>query len=207
MSSKIQRLCYSMVKCTRIGTTTLFLTALFGCASTEPATERFYTLQPLESNDNSLRGSVGIEEAELLFNPVSVPSYLAQNGIVTAGIDGKIEWANYHLWAELPAVAIKRNLERCVLRSTRSGIQQQRINVEIHRFQGDGNGGVVFDGTWSSHKVADNTALGTYLFEYRQPQIGDGYGALTTALSKTVEQLCVDILSKTLKAQPVKAES
>lgn len=198
MNPGIRYLCDFMAKFTRVSTASLLLTVLIGCAAKNTPTQQFYTLQSLDSDKRPSQGSVGVSEPELIFTRVTVPSYLNQTGIITADIDGKIEWANYHLWAELPAVAIKRYLERCVLNDASSERRQQRIDIEIHRFQGDGKGGVIFDGIWSKHNVDDGTALGTYIFEYRQPQRGDGYGPLATALSQTVEQLCIDIQNKTL---------
>ena len=176
----------------------LLIALLSGCASQAPSVQQYYTLQPFESDAVVAQGSVGVNEADLLINRVSVPAYLAQAGIITADTEGKVEWANYHLWAELPAVAIKRHLERCVLSDKASKRQPQRIDIEIHRFQGDGKGGAVFDGVWTTHSAANGATLGTFLFEYRRPQRGDGYGALATTLSQTVQQLCFDILAKTL---------
>ena len=176
----------------------LLLVLLPGCTSRAPATQQYYTLQPFESDAVLPQGSVGVKKADLQINRVTVPAYLAQAGIITADTEGKVEWANYHLWAELPAVAIKRHLERCVLSDKASKRQPQRIDIEIHRFQGDGKGGAVFDGVWTTHSAANGASLGTFLFEYRRPQRGDGYGALATTLSQTVQQLCFDILAKTL---------
>ena len=192
-------MCRGISTATKIGTSVLLIALLSACTSKKPPTQQFYTLQPIKSDEIVSQGSVGINKAELLIGRVSVPAYLAQTGIVTADRDGKVGWANYHLWAELPAVAIKRHLERCVLGDTKPSERiQQRLDIEIHRFQGDGNGGVVFDGVWSKFAAADGTDLGAFLFEYRQPQRGDGYGALASALSRTVELLCIDILANTL---------
>ena len=198
MRSAVRYLCIILARFTEIITTAILLALLIGCASNQLPVQQFYTIKPFASDEQLLQGSVGINNAELVIGQVTAPAYLAQAGIVIAGTEGNLELANYHLWVEPPAVAIKRYLERCALSYGKSIRKRQRIDIEIHRFQGDGSGGVIFDGVWNKYTVSDGAALGTFLFDYREPQRGDGFGALATALSRTVELLCVDILDKTL---------
>ena len=167
-----------------------------GCASKKIPEHQFYTMQSVVSGEEVLQGSVELANAKLRIASVSTAAYLSQAGIVTSDAAGIIYPANYHLWAELPDVAIKRRLERCVLQDTQTKREPQVIEVQVHSFQGDGNGGVIFGGVWTSTPQGDSTSKQTYLFEYRESQPGDGYGPLVAALSNTVRQLCDDILGK-----------
>ena len=177
-------------------TAVLMLFFAVGCASKTIPEHQFYTMQSVASGEEVLQGSVGLANAKMRIAGVSTAAYLSQTGIVTADAAGIIYPANYHLWAELPEVAIKRRLERCVLQDTQTKREPQVINVQVHSFQGDGDGGVVFGGVWTSTLQGAGASTDTYLFEYRESQRGDGYGPLVAALSNTVQQLCVDILEK-----------
>ena len=174
----------------------LMLLSAPGCASKIIPEHQLYTLQSVASGNEAVQGSVGLANARIRIAGVSTAAYLSQAGIVTSDAAGIIYPANYHLWAELPEVAIKRRLERCVLQDTKTTRNPQVINVQVNSFQGDGDGGVVFDGVWTSTPQGAPARKDTYLFEYRESQSGDGYGPLVTALSNTVQQLCVDILEK-----------
>ena len=167
-----------------------------GCASKQTPEQQFYTLRAMTSGEEAVQGSVGLENARLRIAGVSAAAYLSQPGIVIADAAGIIYPANFHLWADLPDVAIKRRLERCVLQDTKAERKPQEIQVQIHSFQGAGDGDVVFGGVWTSTTKDARASKDTYLFEYREGQQGDGYGPLVAALSKTVQQLCVDILEK-----------
>ncbi len=182
--------------CAYIGAVSILL-LVAGCASKKAPVQQFYTLQYIGSNEEPMQGSVGLANAKIRIADISTAAYLTQTGIVTADAAGLIYPANYHLWAELPAVAIKRRLERCVLQDTESQRKSQLIQVQVHTFQGDGDGGVVFGGVWTSTLQGERSANDTYLFEYRERQLGDGYSALVAALSQSVQMLCNDILEKT----------
>ncbi len=173
----------------------LMLVLVASCASKQVTTQ-FYTMQAVASEQEAVKGSVGLAKANIRISDVSTAAFLAQTGIITADADGMIYPANYHLWAELPEVAIKRRLERCFLQDTNSERKPLLIGLEVHSFQGDGDGGVVFGGVWTSASQSTRADKDTFLFEYRERQIGDGYGPLVAALSQTVQQLCVDILDE-----------
>lgn len=174
----------------------LVLVLVAGCASTQVPTQQFYTMQTVASEQEAVKGSVGLAKANIRITEVSTAAYLSQTGIITADADGMIYPANYHLWAELPEVAIKRRLERCFLQDTKSDRKPQLIELEVHSFQGDGDGGAIFGGVWTSASQNARADKDTFLFEYRESQQGDGYGPLVAALSQTVQQLCVDILDE-----------
>lgn len=165
-----------------------------GCASKQAPEQQFYTLQSVASSEEVFEGSVGLANAKLRIAEVSTAAYLSQTGIVTADSAGLIYPANYHLWAELPEVAIKRRLERCVLQDTNSERKSQLIHIKVHSFQGDGNGGVVFGGVWTSTPQGKRVVKDTYMYEYRERQNNDGYSSLVAALSQAVHKLCGDIL-------------
>lgn len=184
-----------MTSCAKLSAISMLLLAA-ACASKKVPEQQFYTMQAVTSGAELVQGSVGLENAKIRIGGVSTAAYLSQAGIVTADTAGIIYPANYHLWAELPEVAIKRRMERCVLQDTNTKRKPQVIQLEVHSFQGDGDGGVIFGGVWTSTPSGARASKDTYLFEYREDQIGDGYAPLVSALSKTVQQLCVDILDK-----------
>ena len=188
----------AMILCAKISAVSILLLAV-GCASKNVPEHQYYTLQSIATGDEVVQGSVGLANAKIRISGVSTAAYLSQAGIVTSDAAGIIYPANYHLWAELPAMAIKRRLERCVLQDTKSDRTPQVIQVQVNSFQGDGDGGVIFDGVWTSMSQNAPSSKDTYLFEYRESQRGDGYGPLVSALSNAVKQLCVDILEVALE--------
>ncbi|OED36463.1 hypothetical protein AB833_28060 [Chromatiales bacterium (ex Bugula neritina AB1)] len=173
----------------------LMAVAVSACATVEVPQVQFYTLQSQASGEEPPQGSVEVANAGLRIERVSMAAYLSQPGIVITDSDGKIYSANYHQWAELPKIAIKRRLERCVLTNAGQGDGRQLIRLNVDKFQGDEKGNAVFGGVWTMIPQGARSASETYLFEYREKQIGDGYVPLVAALSVTVQKLCEEIRS------------
>ena len=166
MIDRSGRIRSAMTLSAKISAVSMLLLAV-GCASKKIPEHQFYTMQSVVSGEEVLQGSVELANAKLRIAGVSTAAYLSQAGIVTADAAGIIYTANYHLWAELPDVTIKRRLERCVLQDTQTKREPQVIEVQVHSFQGDGNGGVIFGGVWTSTPQGAPASRDTYLFEYR----------------------------------------
>lgn len=161
-----------------------------GCSS-EQVTQ-YYQLpaQPVAGGSYSQAAD---SRHQLWIEQVSVPDYLASNGVVyqTSAVEYTI--ATQNLWAtpldqQLKTSLISglsNNLPGWIVSSQPLGNEQASLSVAITDFQGRYDGHVVVSGEWLFNRQG---ALTKKSFRVELAQVGDGYPAMIQALGKAWNQ-------------------
>ncbi|MEM6159788.1 membrane integrity-associated transporter subunit PqiC [Erwinia sp. P6884] len=162
-----------------------------GCSST---IETHYYQLPSASNAaaatsnsaDTLRPAVWVEH-------VSVPDYLAGNGVVYQSSDVQYVIAANNLWAspldqqlqQTLVANLSEALPGWLVSSMPLGEQQDKLNVNVTHFHGRYDGQVVIGGDWV---LEHDGKITKRPFSLTLPQSEDGYGALVRTLAKGWQQ-------------------
>ncbi|BDH46457.1 hypothetical protein TUM12370_25010 [Salmonella enterica subsp. enterica serovar Choleraesuis] len=159
--------------------------ALTACSS-EKGAEYYQLPQPVQSMAASA-ASTG--QRQLWVEQVSIPDYLAGNGIVYQTSDVQYTIANSNLWASPLDQQLKSSLVAnlnsalpgWVVSSTPLGASQESLNVNVTGFHGRYDGKVVVSGEWLLNRDGEITRRP---FHLEMAQQGDGYPALVKTLGE-----------------------
>ncbi|MGA7510226.1 MAG: membrane integrity-associated transporter subunit PqiC [Erwinia billingiae] len=124
---------------------------------------------------------------------VSVPDYLAGNGLVYQSSDVKYVIAANNLWAspldqqlqQTLVVNLGEALPGWLVSSSQLGQQQDTLNVNVTGFQGRYDGHAVISGDWV---LEHQGQIIKRSFALTLPQTEDGYDALVRTLAKGWQQ-------------------
>ena len=167
--------------------------SLAGCA-TQGTEDTRYTLPdaPL-SGDRAAAEVVGDFDGSVWLSPLSLTSYLDDQGIVMQLDDIRIHQARHHLWAEPLDSQLMRQLrerlsvalpEADILRrgqTAQAASPALHVDLRVERFQGRDDGMAVVGGDWRIRDAQDRT-LSRESFAIERPLDSDGYPALVRAL-------------------------
>lgn len=163
---------------------------MLAACSSEPETHYYQLPQPVDSaainGENSARHQLWVEQ-------VSIPDFLAGNGIVYQTSDVQYTTARNSQWANPLDQQLKNSLitnlssalPDWVVVSSPSGREQQTLKVNVLSFQGRYDGKVVVSGEWL---LSQDGRVIKRPFHVEMAQQGDGYAALVKALGAAWQQ-------------------
>ncbi|WP_312229078.1 membrane integrity-associated transporter subunit PqiC [Pseudescherichia sp.] len=168
---------------------------LSACSSSEET--RYYQLpespRSVTAQSTMTAPSPGQGQRQLWIEQVSVPDYLAGNGVVYQTSDVQYVIASNNLWASpldqqlrTSLVAnLSRNLPGWVVASQPLGSEQDTLNVTVTGFHGRYDGHVIVSGEWLLNHQGTLIKRPFYV-EMTQPQ--DGYDAMVKVLGEAWAQ-------------------
>ncbi|ORM74945.1 hypothetical protein HA48_01810 [Pantoea wallisii] len=171
------------------------LLLLAGCSSTIDTT--YYQL-PAGSSVASVRSEAGSDQPMIWVEQVSVPDYLAGNGLVYQTSDVKYVIAANNLWAspldqqlqQTLVTNLSKALPGRLVASKPVGDTHDTLNVNVTGFQGRYDGQVVVSGEWLLQHQGHLIKRG---FNFTLPQTEDGYDALVRTLALGWQQTAQQI--------------
>lgn len=186
------------------GFTLLAALALSACSSTIDTT--YYQLPSgAASMHVSSSSQAASPQPTLWVQQVTVPDYLAGNGLVYQTSDVKYVIAANNLWASPLDQQLQQTLitnlskalpERLVSGSP-LGEQHDTLNVTVTGFQGRYDGQAIISGEWT---LEHQGRLTKHAFNLMLPQNEDGYDALVRTLSTGWQQAAQQIASSVVAA-------
>lgn len=170
------------------------LLGLSACSSSQPAS--YYQLpQPLPVLAVTAQPAA---QNQLWVEQVSIPDYLAGNGIVYQTSEVQYTIATSNLWASPLEQQLKNSLVTnlssalpgWVVATSPLGNQQQTLNVNVTGFHGRYDGKVVVAGEWLLTRQGQ---ISRHPFYLTLDQKGDGYSALVKSLGIAWQQVSSQI--------------
>ncbi|BEH10286.1 MULTISPECIES: PqiC family protein [Geobacter] len=179
-----------------MGLLLLVLLQLAACGSTPPA--RFYALSSLAGDGNSSSGSgarrvIGI-------GPLAMAEYLSYPGIVIRSGRNTLVRSEFNRWGaplsdELSRVLVENiqsilsDEKYLVLPWLETATIDQRVQLNVTRFEATSDGVVVLNATWLLIGKERNTLLASGDTTITEPVRGAGYEAIAEAMSRTLAEL------------------
>ena len=175
----------------------LFAVGLTACSSSQDTT----TWYQLPESEAKPAGAITTGAKRLLWvDQVTVPDFLAGNGVAYQTSDVKYVIAKQHLWAspldqqlrDTLVANLAGALPGWVVSARPLGHDQDVISVTISGFHGRYDGHVVVKGDWLLNHQ------GTYIkqpFSVVLPQQGDGYGPMVKTLGDAWRQEAMSMAS------------
>lgn len=182
------------------GIIALAVLLLSACSSSEET--RYYQLpenpRPVAASQSMVAATPGQGQRQLWIEQVSVPDYLAGNGVVYQTSDVQYVIASNNLWASpldqqlrTSLVAnLSRNLPGWVVASQPLGSEQDTLNVTVTGFHGRYDGHVIVSGEWLLNHQG-TLIKRPFHVEMTQPQ--DGYDAMVKVLGEAWAQQASNI--------------
>jgi hypothetical protein len=174
----------------------LMLTA---CAQTQPS--RFYTLSSL--SDTATTPSAASNDLAIGVGPISLPNYLDRPEIVRRSTPNEFQVAEFDRWGEqlrdvFPRV-MAENLSELLatdrvflLPQRRATTIDYQVEVNVTRFDADVGGPAILAARWEIFDD-DGKSLVVDRSTFTETVEGDGYGAVATAMSRTVAAFSQEI--------------
>lgn len=191
----------------------------WGCSSSTPAT-RFYVLNALDAGTGLVsrtdhRKALSIEVAAL-----RLPQYLERPQIVTRKSQNRLELAEYHQWGG----NLRKNLMRVLAKNMSQLLDTPRIAIspyrpqtspdfrielEVMRFEREGDGRVRLSTQWRLLDGKDGNPLTTQITELVSPKIerGSDMEETVSAMSGLVGDLSRIISQSILKQVQDRSDS
>ncbi|MFT7686628.1 MAG: putative lipoprotein YmbA [Candidatus Azotimanducaceae bacterium] len=181
---------------------TVMVLFIFGCASNNSETMRYYSLT-LSSNDDIAAQSEG--KVRVVIDDVELPRFLKQDSMVIQLDKNEIYTANYNRWAEPLDVGISKLMvtqlnaiddnyayERSAGEWNKGAIVHLRI--EFSEFHARVTGDVSVTGRLWVYD-SDKSQIVDRSFRFVEPVVGDGYAAAVVSLRSGVLKLSNNIAS------------
>jgi uncharacterized lipoprotein YmbA len=175
----------------------VLLVGQWGCAHTESA--KFYVLNSLAGNPSEVQTEENKLKVVLGIGPIKLPEYLDRPQIMSRTGGNKLEYTEFHQWAE----PLKDNFARVlgenlsVLIPTNqihlypwrrsAGIDYQ-LEVDVISFEGSLEGDSVLTVRWTLYGKDRDKALILEKSTFKQTATGKDYEAMVSALNQTLEQ-------------------
>lgn len=162
------------------------------CAQTQPS--RFYTLSSL--SDTATTPSAASNDLAIGVGPISLPNYLDRPEIVRRSTPNEFQVAEFDRWGEqlrdvFPRV-MAENLSELLATDRVFLLPQRRamtidyqVEVNVTRFDADVGGPAILAARWEIFDD-DGKSLVVDRSTFTETVEGDGYGAVATAMSRTV---------------------
>jgi uncharacterized lipoprotein YmbA len=164
----------------------------------QPEASRFYQLRSLSEPVAIVAG------ASIEVGPIRLPGYLDRTRIVERRSPEEVMPLSGHFWAaplddqiaavlaeEIRAVSGLRDVERFPLPSARR--PDQRIHVEIMRFEADAAGAVALLARWSIRRTTSPHEIASGEMSTREAAVGPGVPARIEAMSRALTTLAREI--------------
>ncbi|MDJ0809379.1 MAG: PqiC family protein [Desulfobacterales bacterium] len=177
----------------------LILVLLSGCVNLGPGTTdstRLFVLTPMSTND-AAPDRTGIGSQAIGVGPLIFPEYLNRPQVVTRRGENEVRTAAFANWAEPLQQNFRRVLSEnlALLLGTdaiynhpwRSTLKpDQRVELEIIRFDADPQGDAVLDVRWEITDARGKQLRPKSRAVFRQKVSGEGHAAIVTAMSLTL---------------------
>lgn len=179
---------------------------LAACAETQPS--RFYTLSSLSDTaaPTATPTTPSNEHLAIGVGPVSLPNYLDRPVIVRRSTPNEFQLAEYDRWGEplgdvFPRVMAENLADLLatnrvfLMPRTQVTPLDYQVEVQVTRFDADVDGPAVLSARW---EIFDNdgNSLVVDRSTFTETVGSDGYGAVATAMSRTVAALSREIASQ-----------
>lgn len=175
---------------------------LAACAETQPS--RFYTLSSL-SDAGAAAPSAASSQLAVGVGPISLPNYLDRPEMVRRATPNEFQLAQFDRWGEplgdvFPRV-MAENLSVLLvtdrvflLPRRRDTTLDYQVEVQVTRFDADVGGPAVLGARW---EIFDNDGKSLVVDRstFTETVGGEDYGAVATAMSRTVAALSREIAS------------
>ena len=175
----------------------LLMLGLTACASKvdSPTTYMLPTTVPEQQYSTTLG---------LAIAPVSISSYLDNEGIVMELNDIEVYQARQHLWAEDIGKQLQQQLQQQLAASLpraqvvlkgqtlQSNMPHREVRVSVSRFQGSYEGSAIAQGQWQLLD-AKGQLLKQQSFKLEQPLTRDGYPTLVRALGAAWDKVASEL--------------
>ncbi len=175
---------------------------LAACAGTQPS--RFYTLSSLP-DAGAAAPSAASSDLAVGVGPISLPNYLDRPEVVRRATANEFQLAEFDRWGEplgdvFPRV-MAENLSVLLvtdrvflLPRRRATTIDYQVEVQVTRFDADVGGPAVLAARW---EIFDNDGKSLVLDRstFTETVDGEDYGAVATAMSRTVAALSREIAS------------
>ena len=185
---------------------TVLLVWQWGCGHTESA--KFYVLNSLTGSSAEIKTVESHTKLVLGIGPINLPEYLDRPQIMIRTGGNELEFTEFHQWAE----PLKDNFARVlgenlsVLLDTnrihqfpwrRSAEIDYQLKVDVINFDGNLEGESVLTVRWTLYGKGPEKVLFQKKSTFKQAATGKDYGAMVSALNKTLEQFC-GVVEKTI---------
>ncbi|WP_158784267.1 membrane integrity-associated transporter subunit PqiC [Pantoea sp. BAV 3049] len=165
--------------------------AVTACSTTPETT--YYQLPAAEKSSAAAASSSDALRPAVFVQHVSVPDYLAGNGLVYQSSDVKYVIASNNLWAspldqqlqQTLVADLSDALPGWLVSASPLGAQQDTLNVNVTGFHGRYDGQAVISGAWV---LEHQGQIIKRSFALTLPQTEDGYDALVRTLAKGWQQ-------------------
>ncbi|HPD60544.1 MAG TPA: PqiC family protein [Thermodesulfobacteriota bacterium] len=185
-----------------LGTVSLSLAVMSGCARTQPAT--FYLLRPLVDVEKP-QEITGQEKAPLVVvGPIIFPKYLDRPFIVTRTQGNALKLAQFDRWAEplkdnfsrvlTENLGILLNTDRMAMFPWKSAQDATfQVTMEVLCFEGDSQGNVLLSARWIIYGDEGKKELLAKKSDLTEAVGAEGYDALVSAQNRILMRLSKEI--------------
>ena len=185
----------------------LLLASLLACAS-DGIHVREYVLTPPAASASS--APTGARVRELVVGPVVLPPYLRRSEIVTRVGDNELHASDAHRWGEDLAQGLARvvaenlamlapNRRVSAFPSRALGSDDDRVSIEVARFEQMPDGSVALEARWELVQGNDASPLAVRSASFSEQISGSDPAAIVEAMSRAAAQLSHEI-ARTLPA-------
>jgi uncharacterized lipoprotein YmbA len=181
----------------RLGAGLLLTIAIAGCFGPRADPSTFFQLSPVPppAAQSPLSASIGL-------GPVTVPAYLDRLQLVTRLSDNQLEVNETERWAEPLAEGVARTLEEnlsALLPGSTyvrfpwyaAAAPEYAVQLDLRRFEGDGVGLAVLEGTWSLSRGGE--PIGGRTLRLEETGAGPTRADQVAVLSRLLSSLCSEI--------------
>jgi hypothetical protein len=191
----------------------LFLSlALAGCLGGPSAPTNFYMLSPLSASPAGTSSATPEARIHIGLETVVVAEYLNRNEIVVNLDNTVYQLAEFNQWAEPLSDNLTRVLEEnltdllrgdsiTVFLASDSSIPfDYRLEVDVLRLDGNLGNQVSLVAQWALLEAEEDELMLMRRSKYQEPAADNTYKGLVLAQSRSVEQLCRDMVAGVRKA-------
>ena len=185
----------------RCVSTSALLMVLVGCSTSAPPAQEYLLMsQTVPALSTAYHGTVVVPT-------VSVPLYLAGNGMVLVSEQGQVSRARQNLWAEpldtqLQRLALNRLEQRLpaahwLTPFDLNSAQAQQLMINVARFDASPDGKLTINGQWLL-RSAEGKIIQCGRFSHGDTLSAQGYQAMANALAQSWLDAVVDPIAQSI---------
>jgi len=181
---------------------TSLLVIMAGCSTSAPNEHQYLLRHSMALQSKQVTPSVVVG-----LGRISIPTYLAQPGIVLISGQNQIHPASYHTWAEPLNEGIRAYLKSAITQAANFEIfamantdqpWQYSVEIEVMEFHGTLDGQAMLICSWRLIDQSDKEAVKSFEYSANQSLSGSGYPALVNAETQLLDNLAA-VIAEQLK--------
>ncbi len=185
----------------------VLLTSCFGFLDPKEDTTQFYIMRAANVKKVDVKDKLSIT-----LSPITTPSYMARNQIVTLAEDGSVKLAEFDRWAESVQSGFSRSLVEALAATSENvdvfaypSFCDKGFNLRIYVYDCIGNlgGNLEFKGKWQADNANEKISLSKDFS--MKIECGNTYSSYVGAVNKALENLAFDVI-KTISEQKNKSK-